>query len=132
MTIDNIFDIFAGMYVLKAVKRDQTTYMAICHELDHCWSAKDVALKASNVSERKVQSSELVQPLQINYSRNNQSSENHRQSCGMFIKGLCEGDRCPKGRFHDHHLKKYLDQGGPFCRGRSAQTSKSTCRVERL
>ena len=110
MTVDDIFDIFAGMYVLKAVKRDQTTYMAICHELDHCWSAKDVALKASNVAERKVQSQELAQPLQINYSRNNQNSKPvESQICAAFLKGQCKDIECPKGRIHDSTLKYVLD-----------------------
>ena len=114
MTIDNIFDIFAGMYVLKAVKRDQTTYTAICHELDHCWSAKDVALKASNVSERKVQSNELSQPLQINFTRskqNHQSDKKDKQiSCGLYLEGVCTESPCPEGFYHDGALKFWMDR----------------------
>ena len=116
MTCDDLYNIFAGMYVLKAVKRDQTTYMAICHELDQCWSAKDVALKASNVAERKVLSNELAQPIQVNFTRNNQNSQPGKrvegQQCAVFLKrGVCEDSHCK--REHDTRLKFILDKISP-------------------
>ena len=107
MSFDDIFDIFAGMYVLKAVKRNQTIYMAICHELDHCWSAKDVALKASQVSERKIQSNELSQPIQIHHAWSKSNTYPQRQeTCRRFLAGKCNFKKC--GFFHDHQLKDYL------------------------
>ena len=98
MSLDQVFDLFGAMYTLKAVKRDNQTYTAICHDLDACWNSRDIALKAANVADRKIVSNQLTpEPAQIHLAN---GSHPVHGSQTKRDKGVCfafsKNGECPK------------------------------------
>ena len=106
MQAHDVFELIAGLYLLKAVRQDAQTYAAICGDLDKCWNACAIANRAAGFADKCQPEVIVSEPNLVHYT-----SQKPRQGYGVcrdFLRSICRRDKCRYS--HDQSVKDIVDE----------------------